>query len=173
VLDAKVGRRILSHALPNIDLLADNGPVSYLIQLIQDGNTNLRLGLDIAQGATGGYVSFEKGTIKTYTPNGFNELFAGNYDVSKGQNRFHLRMDLDLSHNQFLLTVNSLSDKQVLVDRSPAALNGCNPQDNGKRGLFLDCREGTVAIYDDLTFTQPDGTDMLRLDFERPLLKDG
>jgi hypothetical protein len=166
VLDAKTGRRALSHTLPGLESLADNATVSYLVQIVQDGHTNLQLALDIAQGATGGFVAFEKGTIKTYSSGGFKEFVAGKYDMSKGQNRFRVEMKLDLPQNQFLLTVTSLSDDVVIVKAAPGALNGWKPQSNGKRGLFIDCRPGTEAIYDALTFAQPDGTSLLTFDFE-------
>ncbi|MDX1929588.1 MAG: PSD1 and planctomycete cytochrome C domain-containing protein [Pirellulaceae bacterium] len=168
MLDAKAGRRALSHALPGLDSLSDNGKVTYLIRIAQDGITNLQLGLDIDQGATGGYVAFEKGTIKTYAPGGFTEMGVGSYDVSKGQDTFRVEMQLDVANNQFLLSVTSLGDNQVVVNGVPAALNGWKPQANGKRGLFIDCREGTAAIYDDLRFTQSDGSVVLQFDFEPP-----
>ena len=173
VLDAKVGRRALSHSLPGLDTLSQNGTVSYLIRIVQDSHTNLQLGLDIAQGATGGFVAFENGKVKSYTPGGFQEFIAGSYDLSKGQNVFHVQMQLDLANNQFLLTVKSLSDNSVIVDAAPAALNGWKPQSNGRRGLFLDCRPGTEAIYDALTFAQEDGTRVLSFDFESPADIDG
>ncbi len=173
VLDAKAGRRALSHTVPELSSLADNGTVSYLVQIVQDDHTNFQLALDIAQGATGGYVAFEKGSIKTYHPGGFNEFVAGNYDLAKGQNRFQVLMQLDLAQNQFLLTVTSLTDNIVLVNAVPAAANGWKPQVNGKRGLFIDCRPGTEAIYDALTFAQPDGTKVLAFDFEPPEFSEG
>ena len=82
-------------------------------------------------------------------------------------------MQLDITRNQFNLTVLSLSDNQVLVHAVPAALNGWKPQSDGKRGLFLDCREGTEAIYDDLYFAQPDGSSVLRFDFEQSVHEEG
>ncbi len=172
-LDAKTGRRALSHSIPGVESFSDNGTLSFLVQLVQDGHTNFQLGLDIAKGATGGFVAFEKGAIKTYTPGGFNEFVAGGYDVPNGQDRFRVKMQLDLARNQFLLTVTSLVDNRVLVDAVPAALNGWKPQADGKRGLFLDCRPGTEAIYDDITFSQPDGSIVFRFDFEKPLYKEG
>ena len=173
VLDAKVGRRALSHGLPGIDDLKDQATVSYLVQVVKDGHTNLQLGLDIAQGATGGFVAFESGSVKTYSPGGFNEIVAGTYDLSKGQNRFRVEMKLDFVQNHFLLSVTSLGDDAVIVNAVPAALNGWKPQANGKRGLFLDCRPGTEAIYDALEFTQPDGARLLAFDFEAPEFVDG
>ena len=173
LLDAKSGRRALSHSLSGLDSLSDSGTVSYLVQVVQDGHTNLQLGLDIGKGATGGFVAFEKGAIKTYTPGGFNEFVAGNYDEAKGQNRFRVLMQLDIARNQFLLTVTSQKDNCVLVDEVPAALNGWKPQADGKRGLFLDCRSGTEAVYDDLQFAQPDGSLVIRFDFEQPRYEDG
>ncbi|MCX7401457.1 MAG: DUF1553 domain-containing protein [Planctomycetales bacterium] len=173
VLDAKVGRRALSHGLPGIDDLKDQATVSYLVQVVKDGHTNLQLGLDIAQGATGGFVAFENGSVKTYVPGGFNEFVAGTYDLSKGQNRFRVEMKLDFVQNQFLLTVKSLRDEAVIVNAVPSALNGWKPPANGKRGLFLDCRPGTEAIYDALEFAQPDGMRLLSFDFEAPGFVDG
>ncbi|MEJ7593711.1 MAG: DUF1553 domain-containing protein [Planctomycetaceae bacterium] len=173
VLHAMTGRRALSHTVPELSSLADNGTVSYLVQIVQDDHTNFQLALDIAQGATGGYVAFEKGSIKTYRPGGFNEFVAGNYDLVKGQNRFRVQMQLDLSQNQFLLTVTSLTDNVVVVNAVPAAVNGWKPQVDGKRGLFIDCRPGTEAIYDALTFAQPDGTKVLAFDFEPPAFSEG
>ena len=173
VLDAKIGRRALSHTVPELSSLADNAIVSYLVQIVQDDHTNFQLGLDIAQGATGGYVAFEKGSIKTYHPGGFNEFVAGNYDLAKGQNRFRVQLQLDLSQNQFFLTVTSLSDGTILVNAVAAAVNGWRPQVNGKRGLFIDCRPGTEAIYDALTFAQPDGEKVLAFDFEPPAFLEG
>lgn len=173
VLDAKAGRRALSHTLPGLDGLSEKGTVSYLIRIVQDSHTNLQLGLDIAQGATGGFVAFENGKVKSYLPGGFEEFIAGSFDLSRGQNSFHVLMQLDLANNQFLLTVRSLSDDVVIVNAAPAALNGWKPQSNGRRGLFVDCRPGTEAIYDALTFAQEDGTTVLRFDFESPADLDG
>jgi hypothetical protein len=173
VLDAKVGRRALSHSLPGLDTLSNDATVSYLIRIVQDSHTNLQLGLDIAQGATGGFVAFENGNVKSYMPGGFQEFIAGSYDLAKGQNSFQVQMQLDIANNLFLLTVKSLSDNTVIVNAVPAALNGWKPQSNGRRGLFLDCRPGTEAIYDALTFTQQDGTKLLSFDFESPADIDG
>jgi mono/diheme cytochrome c family protein len=173
LLDAESGRRALSHTLPGIDALADNTTVSYLVQIIQDGHTNLRLALDIAQGATGGIVVFENGNVKTYTPGGVHEFVAGTYDLSKGQNRFSVQLKLNLAQNHFLLTVTSLADNVLIVNAVPSALNGWKPQADGRRGLFLDCRPGTEAIYDALAFAQPDGTTLLSFDFESPSYVDG
>jgi hypothetical protein len=173
VLDAEVGRRALSHSLPGLDALSDQGVVSYLVQIVKDGHTNLQLGLDIAAGATGGFVAFENGSIRTYSPGGFNEFIAGKYDLAKNQNRFRVTMQLDVPQDIFRLTVTSLSDDAVLVDSVPGAINGWKPQANGKRGLFVDCRPGTKAIYDALTFSQPEGTALLQFDFEPPAFQEG
>ena len=168
LLDATLGRRALAHTLPGLDSLAEDATVSYLVKIVKDGHTNLQLGLDIAQGATGGFVAFENGSIKTYSPGGFTEFVAGKYDIEQGQDRFQIQMQLKLAQNQFLLTVRSLSDGKVIVRDVPAALNGWKPQANGKRGLFIDCRTGTKAFYDMLTFAQADGRPLLQFDFEAP-----
>jgi len=172
-IDAKLARRLLSHALPGLDTLRDGAHVSYLIQIVQDGHTNLQLALDTRQGLTGGYIAFEAGHIKTYAPGGFNEFTAGTYDLAAGQNRFEVRLQLDLAHDRFLLSVTSLTDQRLLVDSVPAGLNGWKPHDDGKRGLFIDCRPGTAANFDALAFVQPDGAPLLSFDFETPAEADG
>lgn len=166
-LDARSGRRALSHPLSGLDSLADLASVSWLIHVVQDGHTNLQLALDIQQGATGGFVAFESGTVRTYSPGGFSEFVAGTYDPHH-QKRFQVTMQLNLAQDQFLLTVLSLDDDQVVVDAVPAALNGWKPQSDGRRGLFIDCRPGTAAVYDLLKFVQPDGASLLSFDFEPP-----
>ncbi len=171
-LDARVGRRALSHTLPGIDALGDNGTVTFLLKIVQDGHTNLQLGLDIAQGATGGYVGFEGGQIRTYQPGGFQEFTAGHYDMTRGQSVFAVTMALDLPQNQFLLTVKSLSDNSIVVDRVPAALNGWRPVANGRRGLFIDARPGTAAVYDAIEF-RGSGEALLVFHFEAPDYIDG
>jgi hypothetical protein len=173
VLDAKMGRAALAHPLPGIENLAPSGTVSYLLQIVVDGHTNLQLALDIEKGLTGGWIGFEQGKIKSYSPGGFQEIVVGAYDLTKGQNRFKVVLQLDLPNNQFALTVTSLAENQVLVNATPVALNGWQPAANGKRGLYVDCRPGTEAVYDDLSFAQPDGSPLLSFDFEAPTHPDG
>lgn len=173
VLDAKMGRAALAHTLPGIENLAPNGIVSYLLQIVVDGHTNLQLALDIEKGLTGGWIGFEQGKIKSYSPGGFQEIVVGTYDAAKGQNRFKIELQLDLPNNQFALTVTTLAENQVLVNAIPVALNGWQPAANGKRGLYVDCRPGTEAVYDDLSFAQTDGSPLLRFDFEAPTHLDG
>lgn len=171
-LDARSGRRALSHPLNGLDDLADQASVSWLVHLVQDGHTNLQLALDVQQGATGGFVAFESGVVKTYSPGGFNELIAGTYDPEH-QKRFQVNMKLDLARDQFLLTVLSLDNDQVVVDSVPGGLNGWKPQSNGRRGLFIDCRPGTAVAYDQLIFMQADGKSLLSIDFEHPDFSEG
>ncbi len=64
VLDAKTGRRALSHALPGIDAMTDGSSVSWQVHLVQDGHTNLQLGLDIAQGLTAGLLRSKAATSR-------------------------------------------------------------------------------------------------------------
>lgn len=172
VLDAKTGRRALSHSLPGIDAMQDGGVVSYLVRIVQDGHTNLQLGLDIAQGATGGFIGFEGGRIKTYAPGGFNEITFGNYDLSRGQTTFRVTMTLDFASDVFRIHVTSITDNVVLVDNVAAGLNGWRPVANGRRGMFIDCRTGTEAIYDQIEFSQPDRSLLLVFDFEAPAHRD-
>ena len=169
LLDAATGRRALAHRLPDIVEIGDEGSVSWLVEIRDDGHTNLQLGLDIARGATGGFVAFEEGAIKSYAPGGFGEIVAGRYDPAAGQTRFDVTLGLDLARDRALLSVRSLVDGVLLVDSLPVGVNGWRPADDGKRGLFIDCRPGTVAIYDAILFRSREGREVAAYRFEPPL----
>lgn len=173
VLDAQTGRRALAHPLPDIASLGDDGSVSFLVKLARDGNTNLQLALDIHKGLTGGFIAFENGKIKTYAPGGFNEVVVGEYAASTGQNQFQIQMKLDVPRDRFTLTVTSMADGVPLVKDVEAGLNGWKPEPNGKRGLFLDCQTGTIAVYDDILFQQADGKPLTHFQFEHDAHSDG
>ena len=168
LLDAREGRRALAHRLPAIDGIGADGRVSWVVDVRDDGHTNLQLGLDLARGATGAFVAFEEGTIKTYAPGGFTETVVGRYDPAAGQSRFAVTLRLDLAHDRCLLDVRSLADGVTLVDGVAAAVNGWRPADDGKRGLFVDCRPGTVAAYDSIAFHAADGREVAAFRFEAP-----
>mgnify|MGYP003704870053 CR=1 FL=1 len=113
VLDAASGRRALAHRLPGISEVGDDGRVTWLVEIRDDGHTNLQLGLDIARGATGAFVAFEEGSIKSYAPGGFVETVVGRYDPAAGRSRFEVSLRLDLAHDRALLSVRSLADGSV------------------------------------------------------------
>ncbi len=172
LLDAAAGRRALSHRLPDIAEVGDGGSVSWLVEIRDDGHTNLQLGLDIARGATGAFVAFEEGSIKSYAPGGFVETVVGRYDPAAGRSRFEVSLRLDLARDGALLSVRSLADGSVPVDSLPVAINGWRPADDGKRGLFVDCRPGTVAAYDAILFRAADGREVAAFRFEEPIHRD-
>ncbi len=168
LLHAATGRRALAHALAGLETAQDAGTFSCQVWLAADGHANVQLALDIASGATGTFVGFERGRILAYRPGTFDVFEAGRYDLVAGQNRFEVMLALELARDLATLTVRCLSEGTVLVDQVPVALNGWRPAADGKRGLFIDARPGTVAAFDDLVFRRPDGSEVLRFDFEPP-----
>jgi len=168
LLHAAAGRRALAHALAGLETAQDVASFSCQVWLASDGHANVQLALDIASGATGTFVGFEQGRILAYRPGTFDVFEAGRYDLPAGQNRFALTLRLDLMADTATLTVLSLPDGRTLVDQQPVALNGWRPAADGKRGLFVDARPGTVAAFDELVFRGADGSELLRFDFEPP-----
>ena len=49
----------------------------------------------------------------------------------------------------------SATDEVVLVDQVPVALNGWNPVGDPTKAISFECRTGSVAVVDDVTFTAP------------------
>ena len=173
LLDAREGRRALAHRLPAIDGIGADGSVSWVVEVRDDGHTNLQLGLDVARGATGCFVAFEGGEIKSYAPGGFTETVVGRYAAAAGQTRFGVTLRLDLANDCCLLHVRSLVDGATLIDGVRTALNGWRPTDDGKRGMFIDCRAGTAAAYDAIVFAAVDGREVTAFRFESPGHADG
>jgi hypothetical protein len=173
LLRAADGRRVLCHPLWGAETPVEVGTFSCQVWLAADGHANVQLALDISRGATGAWVGFERGRILSYRPGTFEVFEVGRYDLGSGQNRFAVTFALDMAADTAELTVASLADGAVLAERVPVALNGWRPAADGKRGLFLDARAGTVAAFDELVFRGPDGTEMLRFDFEPPRYAEG
>ncbi len=171
-IDATQGRRALINPLDNLKQLDDQTILSYRLYIIEDGHTDIQLCLDLLKGATGGWIDFRQGTIKTYRPGTFEEIEIGRYDMAAGQNHFEVVCRLQPSKNQMLLTVTSVADKKVLVDNAAGALNGWNKSQHAAHGLLVDVRTGTQAVYDDIAFTLQDAavenSASLRFDFEHP-----
>lgn len=168
LLHAATGRRALAHALSGLEATAEVNSFSCQVWLAADGHANVQLALDLASGATGTFVGFEQGRILAYRPGTFDVFEAGRYDLASGQNRFEVRLELDLAADAAALTVVCLPEGVRLVEREPVALNGWRPAADGKRGLFVDARPGTVAAFDELVFRRADGSEVLRFDFEPP-----
>ncbi|MCA9050863.1 MAG: DUF1549 domain-containing protein, partial [Planctomycetaceae bacterium] len=165
LLDAGTGRRTLYNRLSQLKELPDGSVISFDIRILQDRHTNFQLALDVDKGLTAAYVGFDAGTIRSYRPGSFTEFAVGRYDVTTGQNLFRvtltIRRDDDacllsiraLSHNS--LSHNSFSGEQFLTEQTPVALNGWNPIGDNTKGIYLDCRSGSSAVFDDFIITAP------------------
>ncbi|MFN0053543.1 MAG: PSD1 and planctomycete cytochrome C domain-containing protein [Planctomycetales bacterium] len=166
LLDAATGRRVLVNALPGVPEITGEAELSFTVRLFSDAHFNVQLALDVTTGATGGWVGFEAGQILTYKPGGFEQVRAGTYDLSKGPVTLHVTLRLDVAQDQCLLTVEQSAMPLKLVDQLPAALNGWRGRRDGKQGLWIDARPGTVALIDALRFQPPTGEPWLAIDLE-------
>lgn len=168
-MDAIQGRCILANDLLGLKALPDGATLSFKLWIRRDAHVNFQLARSIPEGLTAAFIAFEKGKILTYRPGSFTEFEAGRYDVSAKQDRFEVRLVLQTATNQLLLSVKNLADGKMLVSKAPAALNGWNP----RQGVFIDARTGTSVAIDDLEIAGPDGTRLLRVDFEPPSYREG
>ncbi|MFN0021687.1 MAG: DUF1553 domain-containing protein, partial [Pirellulaceae bacterium] len=172
VMNAVQGRRALSHPVSEFKDVDEKSVITFLVQILQDGHTNFQLSLDVSKGLTAGWVGFENGKIVSYKPGGFEQIELAKYDMSKGQTRFRVTLELMPAAEQMKLTVLPVGSDVPLVDHVPVTLKGWNSPRNAQQGIFLDARPGTAAMYDEFVFRKGDGV-QLRMDFEQPLCVEG
>lgn len=173
VLSATEGRRALAHKVSDFQTVDDHSVVTFLVQILDDGHVNFQFASDMTQGATGGWVGFEAGKILSYKPGGFVQIEVGQYDLAKGESRFHIQLEMLPSQEQMKLTVKTLEDSQILVDQVPVTLKGWAGPRQEKQGIFLDARPGTAAMFDEFEFRQAEGRVWQRIDFESPAFSEG
>ncbi len=178
LFDATAGRRILQNGLQQLKALEDSTTLSFQWLILNDAHVNFQFAKDVVKGLTAGYVAFEKGRIVSYQPGSFTEFETGRYDFAAGQRRFQVSLMLETKADRCLLTVRSLTDDKLLVDRVPVALNGWNPVGDATKAISFDARTGSVVVLDDVTLTAPirEGQPPVRLvsfDFESPTYTEG
>jgi mono/diheme cytochrome c family protein len=182
LLEATSGRRIVQNGLSSLKTLEDGTTISFELLILNDAHVNFQLAKDVVKGLTAGYVAFDKGRIVSYQPGSFTEFETGRYDFAAGQKRFRVTLVLETKADRCLLTVSSVMDDKLLVDRVPVALNGWNPVGDATKAVSFDCRTGSVAAIDEVTVTAPlsaavtTGTSAARLvtfNFEPPAYTDG
>ena len=178
LLDATAGRRVIQNGLQQLKTLDDGATLSFQWLILNDAHANFQFAKDVVKGLTAGYVAFEKGRIVSYQPGTFTEFETGRYDFAGGQRRFQVSLVLETKADRCLLTVRSLTDDKLLVDRVPVALNGWNPVGDATKGISFDARTGSVVLLDDVMLTAPAVADNLparlaSFDFEPPKYTEG
>lgn len=182
LLDATAGRRVVQNGLTSLKALDDGTTLGFELLILNEAHVNFQLAKDVVKGLTAGYVAFEKGRIVSYQPGTFSEFETGKYDFAAGQKRFRVTLVLETKADRCLLTVRSLADDKMLVDRVPIALNGWNPVGDATKGISFDCRTGCVAVIDEVTISAPlpaeadagtSPTRLLTFNFEPPNYIDG
>ena len=174
--DATKGRRIVNNDVSELQAPEDGTLIEFQLLLQTPVHFNFQLARDSAKGLTAGYVGFDEGRIVSYQPGSFTEFEVGSFDFAAGQSRFHVQLELQITSDQCLLSVRSLTDDALLVDRAPVALNGWNPAGDPTKAITFDARIGSVAVIDDLRILAPQASDSLQstatpllvYDFESP-----
>ena len=178
LLDATAGRRVIQNGLQQLKALDDGATLSFQWLILNDAHVNFQFAKDVVKGLTAGYVAFEKGRIVSYQPGTFTEFETGRYDFAAGQRRFQVSLVLETKADRCLLSVRSLTDDKLLVDRVPVALNGWNPVGDATKGISFDARTGSVVVLDDVMLTAPAVADipparLASFDFEPPKYTEG
>jgi hypothetical protein len=159
LLNATTGRRAVQNPLAMLKSLESGATLSFQLRILKDAHVNFQLARDFVQGLTAAFVGFDQGRILAYRPGGFAEFQAGAYDFAAGQVRFEATLKLEAEADRCLLTVRSLSDDKLLVDKTPVALNGWNPVGDAKQGISFDARTGVVAVIDSVRILGPGSAD--------------
>ncbi|MCA9173398.1 MAG: DUF1553 domain-containing protein [Planctomycetales bacterium] len=184
VLRAGAGRRIVQNRLLTLRQLPEESWIEFQVQLLSDTHFNFQLAKDADKGLTAAYVGFVGGRIVSYRPGGFAEFDAGSYRFADGQRRFHVRLTLQPSRSQGLLTVTCHPDGKRLVDQAPVAVNDWRSagdqggQNDRAKSISFDARAGSAAAVDDWKLSAPAAAGgspetLVAFDFEPPACVDG
>jgi len=175
LVDGRKGPRALKNGTIPVSSSSEGLEIRFLTRILTDGSFNVQLARDLNQGLTATFVSFEKGSIRSYHPGGFQEIEVGRYDLRSGEDRFQVGLVLQPQADQALLTVRCLNQGKVLVEKKPIALNGWNPANPASRGVFVVAKAGTCFALDDLLFSspsEPKSKEPRGFTFESPLHED-
>jgi hypothetical protein len=171
LLDAKVGRRMIYRAMPEIPSVQEGDQILFLVRILSDAHFNFQLTRNNSTGATATYVGFEKGAIKSYKPSSFEEFEVGKFD-SSGDQTFEVQLTLHPGVDQCTLKITRTGTQGTLVEDTKIALNGWNPVGDPTKGILFDARPGCVAVVDDWKYRRAvtDGGDsdssVIAFDFE-------
>lgn len=167
-LNAGQGRRIFHHDLKDLKNIAEGTTIEFELQILKDNHVNFQLAYDTRIHRTATYIAFEKGTIRSYHPGGYKTLSIGTYAYNQGESRFHVMFTLHPATDTIDISVTTKTKEGKVVQTIPtitAALNGWDCTKNNFQPITLDCRSGTIAIYDDIRIRTPNETP-LTFDFE-------
>lgn len=178
LLDATQGRAIVQNGLKSLAGIEDGLAISFELLILRDAHVNFQLVKDNQQGLTASYVGWDQGRILTYKTGEASSVEVAQYDIATGQARFQVSLELQPTTDEALLTIRSVIDGVLLVDRVSTKLGGWNPIGNDIQTIGFDARPGSVAVVDDVHVSAPpQGSEpaarLLTFDFEPPKYADG
>lgn len=183
LIDATQGRAIVQNGLKPLAAIEAGLTISFELLIVRDSYFNFQLVKDNQQGLTAGYVGWDQGRILTYKTEAGSPVEVGRYDIAAGQARLHVSLQLYPADDEALLTIRSVADSTLLVDRVSTKLGGWNPIDNDIQTIAFDARPGSVIMIDDVVIAAPPAasdpaasdpaSQSIAFDFEPPKYADG
>ncbi|MBS0264443.1 MAG: PSD1 domain-containing protein [Planctomycetes bacterium] len=178
LLDATQGRAIVQNSLKSLTALADGVTISFELLILNDKHVNFQLVKENRQGLTADYFGWVEGSIQATRENPATPVEVGKYNIAAGQNRFQVELLLRPTTDEALLTVRSVNDGALLVDKVSTKMNGWTPIGNEVQTISFDVRPGSVAVIDDVRVSAPvtqgePATRLFDCGFEAPRYADG
>ncbi len=178
MLDATSGRRIVQNGVQSLKTVDEGMTLEFQLLITSDKHVNFQFIKDNIQGHTAGYVAWEEGRITVYQAGTASHVVElGKYNFAAGQTRFHVSLVIQPTAAQCLLSIRSMSDNELLVDKAPIALNGWTPIEATK-SIAFDARPGSRVVIDEIVFSAPPTAaatmqQVLAFDFESPTYPEG
>ncbi|MCA9015592.1 MAG: DUF1549 domain-containing protein [Planctomycetaceae bacterium] len=172
-LNAKQGRRTLSHEMTGWKSFEAEALIQFRLKILSDSLVNFQLSNDLSGGRTNLYVAFESSKVITYAPGTTSTTTVGTYKTDVSSLQFQVALLLKPNEDIAELTITDNGTSKIIVDHQPIALNGWNPANATNRGLFLDAHTGTIAEFDEIVFLDKGKQELERFDFEFPGYRQG
>ena len=177
LLDATQGRIVVQNGLKSLAKIEDGLAISFDLLILRDAHVNFQLVKDSVQGLTAGYVGWEQGRILTYKTGEASSVEVGKYDIAAGQARFQVTIAIHPTTDEAFLTVRSVANAVLLVDRVSTKLGGWTPIGNDIQTISFDARPGSLAVIDNVHVSAPPqagglATPLMAFDFEPPKYAD-
>ncbi|WP_417390394.1 DUF1549 domain-containing protein [Gimesia sp.] len=173
LLNAEQGRRALSYEITDWKSFDSEILLQLQLKIRKDAHVNFQLSNDLTGGRTNLYFAFEAGKIIAYVPGTTNATTVGTYQHESGQLEFNITLKLKPDQDIALLTIYGTDSTSPILTQTPIALNGWNPALQANRGLFLDAHQGSIAEFDQISFKNHSGQELLHCDFEFPVYQSG
>ena len=173
IINARNGRRIVQHELPELKGLPEGTTIRFKVSILVDNHFNFQLARDTSKGLTALYLGFTAGKVTAYRPGSFTEFVVGQYPFGEAPRTLHVSLVLSPAADIATLQLDAVTGdaRESLISGAKIALNGWNPSKNPHQPFTLDCRRETEVLIDDVNVTA--GDQIWNWDFEPAQFVDG